>query len=123
MNQNTVSWLCLLGAGLCQSAWTYSLKFMRTDITLWTKFHQLNEVWLLIGPWLGYSLFGILNSVLLSLAMRTIATPTAFAVWMALSLIGIKLIDVFWLNQRSSYTELFFILLITVGIVGLKLSA
>ena len=125
MEQNTIAWLCLLGAGLYQSAWTYSLKFMRiTDVKelQWTTFYQLNGGLLVIGPWVGYILFGILNSVLLSIAMRSIATSVAFAIWMALSLVSIKLIDVFWLKQSSSHAELFFIGLITIGIIGLKLS-
>ena len=126
MTQNTISWLCLLGAGVCQAGWTYSLKFMRlADLTRlhWKTLHRPDGGLLVIGPCIGYILFGILNSVLLSMAMRTIATPTAFAVWMALSLVGIKLVDIFWLRQNSSYTELVFILLITVGIIGLKFSS
>ncbi|MBD2756750.1 DMT family transporter [Spirosoma validum] len=125
MEQTTVSWLCLLGAGLCQAAWTYSLKFMQVaDIkTLrWHTFYRLDGGLLMIGPWIGYILFGAMNSILLALAMRTIATSTAFAVWMALSLIVIKFTDIFWLKQGWSYAELFFILIITIGIVGLKMS-
>ncbi len=124
MAQNTLSWLCLLGASLCQSAWTYTLKWMQIPTVTglrWATFYQLDGGLLVIGHWIGYVLFGILNSVLLSVAMRTIATPTAFAVWMAMSLVVIKLIDVVWLKQGSSLAELFFIFVIIVGIIGLKL--
>lgn len=125
MQQTTISWLCLLGAGLCQAAWTYSLKFMQVaDMKRlrWHTFYRPDGGLFIIGPWIGYILFGAINSILLALAMRTIATSTAFAVWMALSLIVIKLIDIFWLKQGWSYAELFFTLLITTGIIGLKFS-
>lgn len=125
MEQTTVSWLCLLGAGVCQAAWTYSLKFMQvaTIKTIrWHTFFKPDGGLLVIAPWIGYILFGAVNSILLAVAMRTIAMSTAFAVWMASSLILIKLIDIVWLKQGWSYAELFFTLLITVGIVGLKMS-
>ncbi|WP_420148992.1 DMT family transporter [Spirosoma sp.] len=124
MEQTTISWVCLLGAGVCQAAWTYSLKFMRiVDIKAlrWHTFYKPDGGLLAIAPWVGYILFGAINSILLAMAMRTIATSTAFAVWMALSLIAIKAVDIFWLKQGWSYAELFFTLLITIGIIGLKM--
>lgn len=71
-------------------------------------------------PWIAYVAFGVITSVLLAVAMRTIPTATAFAVWMAGSLIFLKLTDVFWLKAGWSATEVFFGFVIIVGIIGLK---
>lgn len=124
MSQNGLSWLYLLGAAVCEMAWTYSLKFVRvTDLkTLnWTALFRPDGGLPILGPWIGYIVFGIINSVLLAMAMRTIPTATAFAVWMAGTLVLIKFVDTFWFKEGWSLTELFFILLITVGIMGLKI--
>ncbi|WP_461094010.1 DMT family transporter [Spirosoma gilvum] len=110
IQQNTLSWLCLIGAAICQMSWTYSLKFIQITAlkTLcWSSFYQLSEGWLILGPWLSYIVFGAVNSVLLSVAMRTIPTATAFAVWMALSLVFIKIGDIVLLKTSWSFAELF----------------
>lgn len=124
MEQPMSAWLCLLGAGICQTGWIYSLKFIQVadmKALRWTTFYRPDGGLFIIAPWLGYILFGLANSILLGMAMRTISTATAFATWMALSLVFIKLIDVFGLKQEWSYPELFFTLLITIGIIGLKM--
>ncbi len=126
MNQNALSWLYLLGAAVGQMAWTYSLKFINVaDLkTLnWTTLLRLDGGLPILAPLIGYNVFGIINSVLLAMAMRTIPTTTAVAAWMAGSLVIIKLVDVFWFREAWSFAELFFILLIAVGIVGLKFVA
>ncbi len=119
-----LSWLYLFGAAACQMAWMYSLKYMRLDdlkTLRWDTFYRSDGGLPALLPWLGYVFFGIINTVLLSIAMRTISTTTAFAVWMALTLVFLKATDVFWLKMSWSWSELFFILLITIGIIGLKL--
>ena len=124
MTQTTLSWLYLTGAAICEMAWTYSLKYLRWDdlkALRWATFYRPDGGLPALLPWVAYVFFGIVNTVLLTIAMRTIPTTTAFAVWMALSLVFLKAADVFWLKISWSWTELFFILLITVGIVGLKL--
>jgi quaternary ammonium compound-resistance protein SugE len=122
MQSNLLSWICLIGAGLCQMAWTYSLKFVQlTGLKTLRWSNAGSEGWAVLGPWLGYIVFGALNSILLSIAMRTISTTTTFAVWMALSLVCIKAGDIFWFQARWSLSELLFIGLIAVGIVGLKM--
>ena len=73
-------------------------------------------------PVVAYVVFGIVNTVLLAISMRTIPTTTAFAVWMALTLVFLKAADVLWLKLNWSWSELLFILLIAVGIVGLKMA-
>ena len=121
--QTTLSWLYLIGAAACEMAWMYSLKYMRWDALKslrWDTFYRADVGLPVLLPWIAYVVFGIVNTVLLAIAMRTIPTTTAFAVWMALTLVFLKAADVFWLKISWSWSELFFILLITVGIIGLK---
>lgn len=124
MIQTTLSWLYLIGAAFCMMAWTYSLKYMSWDdlkMLRWATFYRPDGGLPALLPWVAYVFFGIVNTVLLAIAMRTIPTTTSFAVWTALTLIFLKAADVFWLKISWSWTELFFIVLITIGIVGLKL--
>lgn len=123
MKSTLLPWLSLVAAALCQMGWTLSLKFLRWSelATLrWSTFYKPGEGLTVLGPLLGYIVFGIINTVLLTVAIRTIPLTTAFAVWTALSLVFIKSIDVLWLKAGWSWAELFFLLLIGVGIVGLK---
>ena len=126
MSQNGVSWLYLSGAALCQMARPHLLKFISVaDLKMlnWATPHRLDGGLPILGPWIGYNVFGIANSILLAMAMRTIPATTAFAVWMAGTLVIINVVDVFWSKEAWSLIELFFILLITVGILGLKFIA
>lgn len=120
-----LSWLYLVGAAACQTAWMYSLKYISVDslkALRWTTFYRLDGGLPALLPWLAYVGFGIVNTVLLASAMRSIPTTTAFAVWMASTLVFLKIADVFWLKINWSWTEFFFIVLITIGIVGLKIA-
>lgn len=123
MSQSALSWACLAGAAFCEMAWTYSLKFINVaalKTIRWSTILQPNGGLPILLPWLAYIVFGIINSVLLAIAMRNIPTATAFAIWMAGSLVILKITDVLWLKAGWSMTELFFGLVIIVGIVGLK---
>ncbi|GAB3987758.1 quaternary ammonium compound efflux SMR transporter SugE [Spirosoma daeguense] len=123
VSQATLSWIYLFSAAICEMVWTYSLKYMRWDALKslrWDTFYRLDAGLPILLPWVAYVIFGIVNTILLAIAMRIIPTSTAFAVWMALTLVFLKVADVVWLKLSWSWTELFFILLIAVGIVGLK---
>ncbi|SOD96632.1 DMT family transporter [Spirosoma fluviale] len=123
MKENTLSWVYLIGAAACQMAWMYALKYMRLDelkALRWDTFYKPDVGLPALLPWIAYVVFGIVNTVLLAIAMRTIPTTTAFAVWMALSLVFLKTTDVLWLKTGWSWGELFFVLLIAVGVIGLK---
>ncbi|GAB2523509.1 DMT family transporter [Spirosoma aerophilum] len=123
MKGTILSWVYLTGAAACQMAWLYALKYIQWDglkTLRWTTFYKPDAGLPILIPWLAYIVFGIVNTVLLAISMRTIPTTTAFAVWMALSLVFLKTTDVLWLKTNWSWAELFFILLITVGVIGLK---
>ncbi|WP_317165912.1 DMT family transporter [Spirosoma arboris] len=124
IKQSILSWLYLLGAAACEMAWTYSLKYISWDdlkSMRWATFYRLDGGLPVLLPWLAYVVFGIVNTLMLAAAMRTISTTTAFAVWMAVSLVFIKAADIIWLKISWSWSELFFILVITVGIIGLRM--
>lgn len=123
MNQSLLPWLCVLGASVCQVAWTYSMKFLQFDslkALRWHTFYRLHEGFPVLAPLAGYVVFGTANAILLAIAMRSIPTATAFAVWMALTLIFLKSVDVFWLKAGWSWLEVLFLTLTTIGIVGMK---
>jgi quaternary ammonium compound-resistance protein SugE len=123
MFQSSIGWICLAAAGISQMGWTYSLKVMQNasiDSLRWSNLLHRTEGRLLVAALFGYIALGALNSALLSIAMRSIPTTTAFAVWMSLSLVFLKLGDIIWFKQSWSALELFFLLLILAGIVGLK---
>ncbi|RRB04497.1 DMT family transporter [Larkinella rosea] len=123
MKQSLAAWLSLVGAAFCEMGWTYSVKFLQVDelkTLRWATFYRLDGGLPILSSWLAYFIFGVVNTVLLALAMRSITTSTAFAVWMALSLIFTKGVDVFWLKSTWTWPELFFMGLILIGVVGLK---
>lgn len=124
MNQTVLSWLCLLGAALSEMAWTYSLKYLSVaglKALRWSTLFRLDGGLPILFPWLAYIAFGLITSVLLAVAMRTVPTALAFAIWMAGSLLFIKLADVVWLKAGWTISELFFGGVIIVGIIGFKL--
>ena len=118
-----MAWLYLFIAALFESAWTFSLKFMRfgdLKTLRFTNFYKTAEGLPIFLPFLGYILFGIGNIYFFSLAIKQVPTATAYAVWTAVTLVLIKLAEVLFFKQRVSFFEIFFMLLIMTGIMGLK---
>lgn len=118
-----MAWLYLFIAAAFESAWTFSLKFMRfSEIkTLrFNNFYKATEGLPILVPFLGYILFGIANIYFFSLAIKQVPTATAYAVWTAVTLVLIKLAEVTIFKQKISFLEIFFMLMIMTGILGLK---
>lgn len=119
-----MAWLYLLLAATCETAWTFSLKFMKfSDLkTLrFINFYKWQGGLPILLPFISYILFGLANIYLFSLAIKSLPTATAFAVWTATTLILIKISELIFFNQRISWLEIFFMMLIMVGILGLKI--
>jgi len=72
-------------------------------------------------PVLGYAVFGILNIIFFSLALRKIPASTAFAVWLGIAMVAVKLIDIAIFKEHHSGMQVLFILLILIGVIGLKI--
>ncbi|HVS94691.1 MAG TPA: SMR family transporter [Mucilaginibacter sp.] len=118
-----MAWLYIFIAALFESAWTFSLKFMRFgDIkTLrFTNFYKTAEGLPILLPLLGYIVFGVGNIYFFSMAMKRLPMATTYAVWTAATLVFIKFSEVMFFKQRITWLESLFILLIMSGILGLK---
>jgi quaternary ammonium compound-resistance protein SugE len=118
-----LAWLYVFIAAIFESAWTFSLKFMRfSDVkTLrFTNFYKVAEGLPILVPFLGYIIFGIGNIYFFSMAIKQVPTATAYAVWTDATLILIKFAEVAFFKQRISFAEIFFMLMIMTGILGLK---
>jgi quaternary ammonium compound-resistance protein SugE len=118
-----LAWIYLLLAAVCETAWTFCLKFIKFGdlktlrVISFYKWHGGLPVLL---PFIGYVLFGLANIYLFSLAIKQLPTATAFAVWTAATLILIKIAEVLFFQQQIVWMEVFFMLLIMTGILGLK---
>ncbi len=118
-----MAWLYLFIAALFESAWTFSLKFMRFgDLKTLriTNFYKVAEGLPILVPFVGYILFGIGNIYFFSIAIKQVSTATAYAVWTAITLVLIKVAEVAIFKQKISWLEVLFMLMIMAGIMGLK---
>lgn len=118
-----MAWLYLFIAALFESAWTFSLKFMRfgdLKTLRFTNFYKTAEGLPILVPFVGYILFGIGNIYFFSMAIKHVSTATAYAVWTAITLVLIKLAEVAIFKQKISWLEVFFMMMIMAGIMGLK---
>jgi len=118
-----LAWLYLFIAALFESAWTFSLKFMRFgDLKTLriTNFYKVAEGLPILVPFVGYILFGIGNIYFFSIAIKQVSTATAYAVWTAITLVLIKVAEVAIFKQKISWLEVLFMLMIMAGIMGLK---
>ena len=116
-------WIYLFIASLFQVAWTFSLKYMdmkKIFAIQWMHFFKDSSGTLLLLPFVGNTVFGLVNIYCFSMALKFIPTSTALAIWMGISLIGVKLIDVGYFRQPFHVSQLVFLLLILAGIIGLK---
>jgi quaternary ammonium compound-resistance protein SugE len=118
-----LAWLYLFIAALFESAWTFSLKFMRfgdLKTLRFTNFYKTAEGLPILVPFVGYILFGIGNIYFFSMAIKHVSTATAYAVWTAITLVLIKVAEVAIFKQKISWLEILFMMMIMAGIMGLK---
>jgi len=118
-----LAWFYLFIAALFESAWTFSLKFMRfgdLKTLRFTNFYKTAEGLPILVPFVGYILFGIGNILFFSMAIKQVSTATAYAVWTAITLVLIKLAEVAIFKQKISWLEVLFMMMIMAGIMGLK---
>jgi len=122
-----LAWIYLVLAAICETAWTFCLKFMKfSDLKTitFTNFYKWQAGGLpFLLPFIGYLVFGLANIYFFSTAIKQIPTAMAFAVWTATTLIFLKISEIAFFHQRISWAEVFFMLLIMTGILGLKIYA
>jgi quaternary ammonium compound-resistance protein SugE len=103
-----LAWLWLIIAGLLEIVWAVTLK--RTEG--FTK----------LGPSLITLAGMIVSFYLLSHAMKTLPTGTAYAVWVGIGAAGTALIGILFLDEPRTAIRLISLTLIVLGVIGLRVA-
>ena len=103
----TVAWIVLFVAGLCEIGWAVGLKYTEGFTRPW--------------PSVGTVLAMVVSVVLLGLALKALPLGTAYAVWTGIGAVGTALLGIYLFNEPRDALRLVCIALIVAGIVGLKL--
>lgn len=104
-----MAWVMLVGAGILEILWAYSMK--------------LSEGFSRPGPTL-VTLAGMIASfALLSLAMRTLPLGTAYTIWTGIGAVGAFVVGVAVLGEPASALRILAAVLIVAGLVLMKLSS
>jgi quaternary ammonium compound-resistance protein SugE len=99
-------WIYLFLAGMMEVGWAVGLKY--------------TEGFTQIVPSIITVIFMILSMYLLSLALKTIAIGTGYAIWTGIGVIGTAIIGMLLLGDSKELGRVICILLVIVGILGLK---
>jgi len=104
-----MAWILLVVAGLLETCWAVGLKYTQGFTRL--------------GPslFVGVTLAG--SMVLLSMAMRTLPTGTAYAVWVGIGALGAAVLGIVLFHEPATAGRLFFLALLLVAIIGLKVTS
>lgn len=119
------SWVWLIAAAVMEICWLICVKLLNLKSIRsinWLVFFKEPDGIKTLFPLIGYLVFGLLNVVFITLAMRTIPMSIAFGVWMAMALIGSSLIDAFYFKLELSQLQWVGLGLIVIGVLSLKLS-
>lgn len=103
----SVAWLALFAAGLCEIGWAVGLKYTEGFTRLW--------------PSVGTLLAMTVSIILLAVALRALPMGTAYAIWTGIGAVGTVIFGIILFNEGRDALRLFCIGLIVAGIVGLKL--
>lgn len=101
-----MAWLILAAAGLLEVVWAVALKDADGFTRLWPSVLGLAAA--------SLSLF------MLSVALRSLPTATAYAVWVGIGIVGVALVGILALGEEASVARLGFLALILIGIGGLR---
>ncbi|MBP9941455.1 MAG: multidrug efflux SMR transporter [Comamonas sp.] len=102
-----MSWVFLIAAGLCEIFYAAAMPRTEGFTRLWPS--------LFCGAFIAASMY------LLSLATRSIAVGTAYAVWVGIGAVGTAIYGMLALGEDRSVARMACFGLILMGIVGLKL--
>ena len=103
----SIAWLVLFVAGLCEIGWAVGLKYTEGFSRLW--------------PSVGTVAAMVASVVLLGLALKALPLGTAYAVWTGIGAVGTAILGIYLFNEPRDALRLACIALIVAGIVGLKL--
>jgi len=104
-----MAWICLLIAGLMETAWAVGLKYTAGFTKLWPS------LWTLAGMAISF--------YLLSLALKTIPVGTGYAVWTGIGAVGTAILGIVLFGESHSAIRIFCIAMIVAGIAGLRLAS
>ncbi|MCT4703017.1 quaternary ammonium compound efflux SMR transporter SugE [Enterobacteriaceae bacterium H20N1] len=103
-----MSWFILVIAGLLEVVWAVGLKYTHGFSRLWPSVMTIVAM--------------VVSVALLSWAMKTLPTGTAYAVWTGIGAVGAAITGIVLLGESASPARLASLALIVIGIIGLKLS-
>lgn len=103
-----MAWIVLFIAGLLEVVWAVGLKYTHGFSRLWPSVMTVTAM--------------VISMVLLSWAMKTLPTGTAYAVWTGIGAVGAAIAGIVLLGESASPARLISLTLIILGILGLKFS-
>jgi quaternary ammonium compound-resistance protein SugE len=101
-----MAWLLLVSAGLVEILMAAALK--------------ASDGWSRPLPGLAGVAAGLLSIVLLTLALKTLPTGTAYAIWTGIGAVGVALLGMLAHGDGATPARLAFMALIVAGIAGLR---
>ena len=104
-----MAWLYLVGAGLLEIVWAYSMKQSEGFPRLW--------------PSLITAVAMIASFALLAIAMRQLPLGTAYTIWTGIGAVGAFIVGIVALGEAVTVSRLFAAVLIVSGLVMMKLSS
>jgi quaternary ammonium compound-resistance protein SugE len=102
-----VAWILVLAAGLLEIGFALSLKWSDGFTKLW--------------PSIGVCVFGGASFLLLTIALKTLAVGTAYAVWTGLGAAGTVIVGMAFLSEPVTAGRIVACVLVVAGIIGLRL--
>jgi len=118
-----MAWLYLFIASLFEIGWTFCIKYMDVKKIIaiqWLQFFNSTDGIKILGPLLGYIIFGIANIIFFSIAIKQIPMATAMAVWFGTALLGVTIVDILVFKQPYNLMQFLYFAFILIGVVGLK---
>lgn len=103
-----MSWIILFIAGLLEVVWAIGLKYTHGFTRLVPSMITVTAM--------------IVSIVMLSWAMKSLPTGTAYAVWTGIGAVGAAITGIVLFGESANPARLLSLVLIVAGIIGLKLS-
>lgn len=103
-----MSWIILVIAGLLEVVWAIGLKYTHGFTRLVPSVITVTAM--------------IVSIVMLSWAMKSLPTGTAYAVWTGIGAVGAAITGIVLFGESANPARLLSLALIVAGIIGLKLS-
>ncbi|MBV8875028.1 MAG: quaternary ammonium compound efflux SMR transporter SugE [Metakosakonia sp.] len=103
-----MSWIILFIAGLLEVVWAIGLKYTHGFTRLVPSMITVTAM--------------IVSIVMLSWAMKSLPTGTAYAVWTGIGAVGAAITGIVLFGESANPARLLSLALIVAGIIGLKLS-